>query len=158
MITYLNELGLPKEWSKKKKLPLYICRYFSNESSGTDFDINADCERVYLTIDGAVTDRIISLLKSGVDVDSMKTGIFAIVELNYSTIDLNSTPLYHDPLGNALDPEFNKDNLSFNFTTNGKTHTDMTLSMTKVTDVVVEMENMEYKIPSISMRSVINTI
>ncbi|MCM1214076.1 MAG: hypothetical protein NC548_06100 [Lachnospiraceae bacterium] len=158
MVTYLSELGLPKEWSKKKKLPLYICRYFSNDAPGTDFEINADCERVYLTIDGAVTSVVTSLLNAGVEVESMKTGIFAIVEISYSSTELNSCPLYHDPIGNALDPDFDKSTLSFNITTNGKTHTDMTLSMTKVTEVTVEMVDGKYKISNISMRSVINTI
>ena len=158
MITYLNELGLPKEWSKKKKVSLYLCRYFSKDTPTDEFDINADCERVYLTIDGAVTATITNLLNAGVEVDAMKTGIFAIVELTYVTADLNSTPLYHDPIGNALDPKFDSETLSFNFTSAGKNYSEMALSMSKVTDVTVEMKDMKYYIRHISMRAVINNV
>ena len=158
MARFLNEHGLPKEWAKKKKIPLFVCQYFSNETPSDEFNINADCERVYLTIDAAVTARITDLLNAGVSIDDMKTGIFAIVELNYSTMDLNAIPLYQEPNGNGLDAEFDLETLSFNFTSRGKIYADMSLSMSKVTDVTVDHANDKWNISNINMRAVINNV
>lgn len=119
MIQYISEFGLPKEFSKKKKFDLLTGLFIPKDewkSTDISWKVNSDMQKVYLTIEECAKATLEEALDNGVSEDVLKNGYIAIAAFTYPTPQLNEVPLARDALDNALDCEWDKDTLSFNFT------------------------------------------
>lgn len=155
MIQYISEFGLPKEFSKKKKFDLLTGLFIPKDewkSIDIGWKVNFDLQKVYLTIEECAKATLEEALDNGVSEDVVKNGYIAIAAFTYPTPQLNEVPLARDTLDHALDCEWNKDTLSFNFTfrglgTQGNTWEEISISTLKVDSLTAtETEEGKHKI------------
>ena len=118
MIQYISELGLPKEYSKKKKFELLTAMIIPEDNwKDTDikWPINYDLQRMYLTIEEASKAAIIKALEEN-EKKSLNNDYIAIAVFTYPALYLNDTPLARDTMDNAIDCNWDEKTLSFDFT------------------------------------------
>lgn len=140
MLTSISEFGLPKEYSKKKKFQFYISNFIPDVGKNTtiNWEINPDEMRVFFTIDECLRDSLNRLFNGTYEIadanamTDVTNGYFIIAEITYSASALSTRPIRQKPDGTPVDPEFNKDNLSFIATLTDIPREEMLMSVFKV--------------------------
>ena len=144
MIQYISEFGLPKEFSKKKKFDLLIGMFIPKEEwkdQQIDWNINMDLQAVYLTIEDCSRNVIDTLLNNGKTADDLKYSYIAIASFTYPATSLNDIALARDPQNHAIDCEFSKESLRFNFTFRGNPWESISISTLKIGNITTVMED-----------------
>lgn len=121
MIQFISEFKLPKEFSKKKKFDILVGMFipansWKDSSQEINWEINLDCNKVYLTIEECAKSAIETALNSGIDPKIINDGYIAIAAFTYPATALNEIPLCRDPHNNPVDCNWNSETLTFNFT------------------------------------------
>lgn len=160
MIQYISEFGLPKEFSKKKKLDLLI-GLFIPQTNWKDDQINwfvdEDLEKVFLTIEDCARDVLDKLVNEGKTPDELKDSYIAIASFTYPITALNETPIARDSHNNPINCEFSKDTLSFNFTFRDTKWEAISISNLKIGSISTIMEeNGHIKITDFNVYPVID--
>lgn len=144
MMTYISDFGLPKDWSKKKKLNLTVAEFVPKNVTKTgvekhEWTINLDTNRVFLTIDEALVNAIEQAMNlHKYTVEEIKEGVIGVLTLLYPTQIFNDFPVRMDVEGNPLDPEFDKKRLSFYVTLRNRTEEQSHMDLCVVDSFTVE--------------------
>lgn len=160
MQTYLSDFGLPKDFSKKKKLSLTLAKFVpvnSSQKSKTQtwsWEINTDLARVYLTIEDAVLAAIKAAAAEGYSEKEIKQGVVGILSMEYPAHIFNDFPVATAPDGTVIDAAFDQKTLSFNVTLAGRPYEDSSLNMMAVDSIVYDAEGVPL---SFKARPVINS-
>lgn len=163
MIQFISDFKLPKEYSKKKKFDLLIGKFipadsWKDQDTEIEWNINTDCEKVFLTMEECSKFALTEAINSGIDTKIINNGYIAIAMFNYSTTALNEIPLCRDPKNNfnAIDCEWNPEDFSFNFSFNGTKWEDLNITMLKVGSVEITDQDGIIKIASFNVYPVVD--
>ena len=125
MMTYISDFGLPKDWSKKKKLNLTIAEFVPKQDNKHEWRVNLDTMKVFLTIEEALVDAIEQAINLYHYTEAqIKEGVIGVLTMLYPTQTFNDYPVRVDVHGVPVDPEFDKKKLSFIVTLRGREEED----------------------------------
>lgn len=163
MIQFISDFKLPKDYSKKKKFDLLVGKFvpadsWKNQDTEIEWNIDTDCEKVYLTIEECSKAVLTEAFNSGIDPKIINNGYIAIALFTYPTTSLNEIPLCRDPKihFNAVDCEWNPEEFSFKFSFNGTKWEELNISMLKVGSVDTTKQDGIIKIASFNVYPVVD--